>query len=113
MKNKNFLKFRKPSEERYFKTHYELFHFVMKSMNLTEDRFYDLCKKHKSIEHEILIPLSVLSKETHRYIRIDKFFCLITKGTFIRKSGEYKFNLLAIQKTDNMTGFGLKQIFNY
>jgi hypothetical protein len=113
MKNKNFLKLKKVSDERYFKNYAELFDFVMKSMNVTEEHFYDMCKKYKTIENEILIPLSVLSKETHKYIRVDKFVCLITKGTFLRKSGEYKFNLLAIQKTDNLTGNDLKKIFEY
>jgi hypothetical protein len=111
MKNQNFIKIKKASEERYFKNHSELFDFVMRSMNITEDRFYDLCKKYKSYEHEVLMPLSVLSSETHRYIRIARFICLLSKGNFTRKSGNYIYNVLAIQKIDNLTGNDLIKIF--
>lgn len=111
MKNKNFLKLKKASDERYFKSYAELFDFVMRSMSITEEHFYDMCKRYKSVENEVLIP--ALSKETYRFIRVDKFVCLITKGTFLRKSGEYKFNLLAIQKTDYLTGNDIKNIFQY
>ena len=110
MKNKNFLKLKKVSDERYFKNYSELFDFLMRSMDITEERFYDMCR-YKSIENEILIP--AISKETSRYIRVGKFVCLLTEGTFFRNSGEYKFNLLAIQKTDNLTGNDLRKIFKY
>ena len=111
MKNKNFLKLKKASDERYFTNYSELFDFILRSMDITEERFYDMCTKHKSIENEILIP--ALSKETSRHIRVGKFVCLLTEGTFMRKSGEYKFNLLAVQKTDNLTGNDLRKIFKY
>lgn len=111
MKNNNFLKLKKVSDERYFTNYAELFDFLMRSMNITEERFYDLCTRHKSIENEILIP--ALSKETSRFIRVGKFVCLLTEGTFLRNSGEYKFNLLAIQKTDHLTGNDKKNIFQY
>ena len=110
MKNKNFLKLKEVSDERYFTNYSELFDFVLRSMDITEERFYDMCTKHKSIENEILLP--ALSKETSRYIRVGKFVCLLTEGTFIR-NGEYKSNLLALQKTDNLTGDDLRKIFQY
>jgi len=110
MKNKNFLKLKKASDERYFTNYSELFDFILRSMGVTEERFYDMCT-HKSIENEILLP--TLSKETSRHIRVGKFVCLLTEGTFIRKSGEYKFNLLAVQKIDNLTGNDLRKIFKY
>jgi len=110
MKNKNFLKLKKVSDERYFTNYSELFDFVLRSMDITEERFYDMCTRHTSIENEILLP--ALSKETSRYIRVGKFVCLLTEGTFIR-NGEYKFNLLALQKTDNLTGSDLRKIFKY
>jgi len=65
MKNKNFLKLKKASDERYFTNYSELFDFILRSMDLTEERFYDMCTKHKSIENEILIP--AISKETSRW----------------------------------------------
>jgi len=111
MKNKNFLKLKKVSDERYFTNYSELLDFVLRSMGVTEERFYDMCTRHKSIENEILIP--AISKETSRYIRVGKFVCLLTEGTFIRNSGEYKFNLLAVEKTDNLTGNDLRKIFKY
>ena len=112
MKNKNFLKLKKVSDERYFTNYSELFDFiVLRSMDITEEQFYDMCTRYKSIEHEILLP--TLSKETSRYIRVGKFVCLLTEGTFLRDSGEYKFNLLAVQKTDNLTGSDLREIFKY
>ena len=110
MKNKNFLKLKKVSDERYFTNYSELLDFVLRSMDITEEQFYDMCTRHTSIENEILLP--TLSKETSRYIRVGKFVCLLTEGTFIR-NGEYKFNLLAIQKTDNLTGDDLRKIFKY
>ena len=110
MKNKNFLKLKKVSDERYFTNYSELFDFVLRSMDITEERFYDMCTRHTSIENEILLP--ALSKETSRYIRVGKFVCLLTEGAFIR-NGEYKFNLLALQKTDNLTGSDLRKIFKY
>ena len=111
MKNKNFLKLKKASDERYFTNYSELFDFILRSMDITEERFYDMCTRHKSIENEILIP--ALSKETSRHIRVGKFVCLLTEGTFRRESGVYKFNLLAVQKTDNLTGNDLRKIFKY
>ena len=110
MKNKNFLKLKEVSDERYFTNYSELLDFVLRSMDITEEQFYDMCTRHKSIENEILLP--ALSKETSRYIRVGKFVCLLTEGTFIR-NGEYKFNLLALQKTDNLTGSDLRKIFKY
>ena len=110
MKNKNFLKLKKVSDERYFTNYSELLDFVLRNMGVTEDRFYDMCR-HKSIESEILLP--AISKEPSRYIRVGKFICLLGEGTFIRKSGEYKFNLLALQKIDNLTGNDLREIFKY
>ena len=110
MKNRNFLTLKKVSDERYFTNYSELLDFVLRSMDITEEQFYDMCTRHKSIENEILLP--ALSKETSRYIRVGKFVCLLTEGTFIR-NGEYKFNLLAIQKTDNLTGSDLRKIFKY
>ena len=111
MKNKNFLKLRKVSDERYFKNYSELFDFILRSMDITEERFYDMCTRYKSFENEILIP--AISKDTSRFFRVGKFVCLLTEGTFLRESGEYKFNLLAIQKTDNLTGNDLREIFKY
>ena len=110
MKNRNFLKLKKVSDERYFTNYSELFDFVLRSMGVTEDQFYDMCR-YKSIENEILLP--ALSKETSRHIRVGEFVCLLTEGTFLRDSGEYKFNLLAVQKTDNLTGYDLRKIFQY
>jgi len=111
MKNRNFLTLKEVSDERYFTNYSELFDFVLRSMRVTEDQFYDMCTKHKSIENEILLP--ALSKETSRHIRVGEFICLLGEGTFLRDSGEYKFNLLALQKTDNLTGYDLRKIFKY
>lgn len=112
MTNKNFLKIRKVNEERYFKHYNELFRFIVeKTMNVNDERFYELAAKYNSILHEILMPMSC--KEASRYIVVGDFICLLTEGCFVRTSGDYRYNLLSVQKRDNLCHNDKRTLFNY
>lgn len=114
MKNQNLIAIKKVSEERYFKNHNELYTFVEKMNHTTIERMCDMAATIKSYTPEILKPLSLISKsEESEVIKMGRFICLITKGNFIRTSGLYKYNLLAILTTDKLTGYDLQKIFSY
>lgn len=114
MKNKNFLKIKKVNEERYFKNYKELFDFIVrKTLNYNnDDKFYNACDRFSSILNETAIPMNVKNNET-AVIVVGRFICMLTNGCFQRKSGVYKYNLLSVQKTDNLCHNDLRIIFNY
>jgi hypothetical protein len=110
MKNQNLIKIKKVSEERYFKNNSELYFFVEK---MTGTTISHMCDRHELYDNEILIPLYQLmsKKNDHILLNIGSFLCEVQRGLYVRTSGEYVYNLIAVQRSDNMTRNELKQLF--
>ena len=110
MNNKNMLKLKKVNEERYFKNYSELFYFVLKNRNQSEEQFYNSASL-VSVNKEVIMPL--LDKSQHRFVVIGNFICLINEGYFNRTSGTYKYNILTVQNRLNLCHNDMRQLFNY
>jgi hypothetical protein len=117
MKNKNLIKIKKVSEERYFKSLGEVYTFTEKMYNTTIEHMCDTSRTMPQVyniyENEILKPLGSIIHAEHTTIRIGNFICMLSRGTYERTSGTYKFNLIAVQKTNRMCHNDMKKIFNY
>lgn len=96
MKNKNMLKIKKVNEERYFRNYHELYTFVLKQNNLTDESFNNLCRNCNNFHEKVL--RQMLSKETERFIILESFKCLLSEGFFERSSGIYQYNILSIER---------------
>ena len=104
------LKIKKVNEERYFTNYSELFYFVLKNRNQSEEQFYNSVS-FESVNKEVFMPL--LNKSQHRFVVIGNFICLISEGCFNRTSGMYKYNILAVQNRLNLCHNDMRQLFNY
>ena len=113
MKNQNIIKIKKVSEERYFKNDKELYLFVEKMTGSTIDSLCDIAKKADHINTQILTPLyRIMSKKTsHELLNIGCYLCELQRGMYVRTSGDYIYNLIAVEKSDDMSLNDLKNLF--
>ncbi len=117
MKNKNMIKIKEASEERYFKTIDEVYTFAEKMCDTSIEHMCDIEKIMPGVyniyENEILKPISSITQSEHELIRMGNFICMLSRGIYNRTSGLYKYNLLAVQKTNRMCHNDMRKLFNY
>jgi hypothetical protein len=113
MKDKRFLKVKKVSEERYFRDDRELIRFIEKQNGMSWDEMCDLCNRLSQTNMRV----SARYWETHMNLDSDKlvigkFIFHIFRGFYDRTSGEYRINILAVQRSDLMTGCDIDKVFD-
>ena len=112
MNDKRFLKIKKVNEERYFENDYQFIRFIEKMTGVSWCSMLDIYSNLRQRNET----LGVNYWETHMnldrdFLKIGGFIMHIFRGHFVRSSGSYQINILSVQKTNNLTGNDLKQLF--
>lgn len=113
MKNHNMIKIKRVNEERYFRNFSELHRFIARQKGMTSDQLIDHIERMCQMKCNAPLYETCIPMKEGGLINIGNFLCMLSIGNFNRTSGRYQYNLLSIQRTATLTGFDMRELFNY
>ena len=115
MNNKQLLKVKKVSEERYFRSDGELIRFIEKQGGMTWQTMCDMYRNLSTLHQKPKVAERFWKTNMNlssEILVIGAFLFLIFRGCYVRTSGDYAINILAEQRISNLTGNDINKLFN-